>query len=356
LIAAEGFSGVRIHKTVRECIGAFAEFLTSMMAAEAALEKGADEKIRQTLVSRTLVVDELPTLIKLAYTWYRYGLKGKGAPPFLDWLGIILLQGRSSEHYVVVGSQQFANAYFGGTMERAQIGFRITVGQQDRVSWGVAYGQSTPVIGYDSTIKGRGAFSDKRKHPETDHLYVREFQPCYITPEVPDLLAKCAQAPAWHDAGEMAPWITPELLAEVAEIAATGLFLPGGKYGPPLPSDAAVVCSAGAGVQQGPPSSQPVAGDLPHGHATGGATGAAVIEEEDLPEIVSLAEAHMRGILPWKAATTRTYRKRAEARGIPFPEGVTDGQTSYYTQAELLDWLAKWQEWQKAYKAGGGRK
>ncbi|KOG85975.1 hypothetical protein ADK38_33700, partial [Streptomyces varsoviensis] len=134
---AEGFSGVRVHKTTRECIAAFAEFLASMMAAEAAAEKDADPQLRSQLVSRTLVVDELPTLIKLAYSWWRYGIKGKGTPPFLDWLAIILLQGRSSNHRVVVGTQQFANAFFGGTMERAQIGTRIAVGQQDRVSWSV---------------------------------------------------------------------------------------------------------------------------------------------------------------------------------------------------------------------------
>uniref|UniRef100_UPI002E76BFB6 hypothetical protein n=1 Tax=Streptomyces sp. GSL17-113 TaxID=3115365 RepID=UPI002E76BFB6 len=94
---------VRIHKTTRECIAAFGEFLASMMAAEAAQEKGADPHMRSQLVPRTLVVDELPTLIKLAYSWWRYGLKQKGTPPFLDWLGIILLQGRSSNHRIVVG-------------------------------------------------------------------------------------------------------------------------------------------------------------------------------------------------------------------------------------------------------------
>lgn len=353
LIEAEGFSGVRIHKTVRECIAAFAEFLTSMMAAEAAMQKGADPQLRAQLVPRTLVIDELPTLIKLAYVWWRYGLKGKGTPPFLDWLGIILLQGRSSNHRIVVGTQQFANAFFGGTMERAQIGTRIAVGQQDRISWGVAFGQSTPVLGYDTSIPGRGAYTDQRKDPDADYVYVREIQPSYITPDVARYLAECPPAPAWFDAGHMAPWITPEVLDDVNETAATAAFLPGGKYGPPsLPG---VASAAGRGIAGSSPSSQHATAALTTGDATGGATDAgaellpaqAEEKEEDLPETYSLAEAFERGILPWKASTVRTYFKRGEQRGITPPEGVSDGQTSYYSEEELTTWLAEWRAWQE---------
>lgn len=352
LAEAQGASGVRIHKTVRECISAFAEFLTSMMAAEAAMEKGADPDLRVQLTPRTLVVDELPTLIKLAYTWWRYGLKGKGTPPFLDWLAIILLQGRSSNHRIVVGTQQFANAFFGGTMERSQIGTRITVGQQDRISWGVAFGQSTPVLGYDTSVKGRGAFSDKRKDPEADYLYVREIQPCFITPEVARLLAECPPAADWFDAGHMAPWITDEVLTEVNATAATAAFLPGGKYGPPaLPG----VAPAGVrGIEGGTPSSQPTtpvrATEDTTGDTTGDTTDVEALlgtQEEALPATYSLADAHAEGILPWKAATVRTYFKRGEQRGIPVPAGITDGQTAYYSEEELRLWLAAWEKWQK---------
>jgi hypothetical protein len=352
LALAEGFSGVRVHKTVRECIAAFAEFLTSMTAAEAAAEKGADESLRSQLVPRTLVVDELPTLIKFAYTWWRYGLKGKGVPPFLDWLGIILLQGRSSNHRVVVGTQQFANAYFGGTMERAQIGTRIAVGHQDRVSWGVAFGQSTPVLGFNAKVPGRGAFSDKQKDPEADYLYVREIQPSYITPDVPQLLAQCPQAPEWFDRGEMAPWITDEILAEVNGIAATAQFLPGGKHGPEKFAGVAYV--SGRGVPGGSPSSQATTAFVATGGTTGHATAPADVptpldegQEEALPETYSLAEAHTAGILPWKPSTTRTYFKRGVGRGITPPEGITDGQTSYYSKEELVHWLANWRSWQE---------
>uniref|UniRef100_UPI002E77005B hypothetical protein n=1 Tax=Streptomyces sp. GSL17-113 TaxID=3115365 RepID=UPI002E77005B len=92
----------------------------------------------------------------------------------------------------------------------------------------MAFGQSTPVLGFDTEVKGRGAYSDKRKDPEADYLYVREIQPSYITPEVGGLLAQCPRAPEWFDAGEMAPWITDEILVEVNETAATADFLPGG--------------------------------------------------------------------------------------------------------------------------------
>ncbi|TLQ38864.1 type IV secretory system conjugative DNA transfer family protein [Streptomyces marianii] len=362
LAEAEGFSGVRVHKTVRACIAAFGEFLTSMMAAEAAIEKGADPALRAALVPRTLVVDELPTLIKLAYTWWRYGLKGKGTPPFLNWLSIILLQGRSSNHRVVVGTQQFANTFFGGTMERAQIGTRIAVGHQDRVSWGVAFGQSTPVLKYDTEIPGRGAFADNRQDPEADYLYVREIQPSYITPDVAKLLAQCAPAPAWFDAGEMAPWITPELLDEVNQTAATGAFLPGGKYGPPsLPS---VGSAAAGGITGGSPSSQHTTAALTTGGTTAGATGAgaelvpaeAEDQDEALVETYSLAVAFERGIIPYKAATIRTYFKRGEKRGIKAPEGITDGQTSFYSEEELKTWLAEWHAWQEKNNTPAPRK
>jgi hypothetical protein len=349
---AEGFSGVRVHKDIRDCVAAFAEFLVSMMAAEAAKDKGADPELSRLLVGRTLVIDELPTLVKLAYTWWRYGLGGKGTPPFLEWLGIILLQGRSSDHRVVVGTQQFANAYFGGTMERSQIGTRVVVGGQERSSWSVAFGASTPVIPFDTTVPGRGAYSDKRMDPEEGHLFVRELQPCYITPQVPELLAQCPPAPAWFDRGEPAPWITPEILEAVNQFAATAEFMPGGKFGPVSPT--AVAGSEPRGVLGGSTRSQGTTAAGATADATAGATadGAEAVDAEaaELPETYTLAEAYEREVLPWKAATARTYFKRGVDRGIEPPAGVSDGHRQYYSEAELLDWLAKWQAWQKVNK------
>ncbi|MGW0121725.1 hypothetical protein [Streptomyces sp. NPDC003327] len=341
LIEAEGQSGVRVHKTVRSCVAAFAEFMVSMMAAEAALGKNAAPGARAQLIPRTLVIDELPTLIKMAYTWWRYGLKGKGVPPFLDWFSIILLQGRSSDHRIVVGTQQFANSFFGGTMERSQIGTKIVVGLQDRISWGVAFGQATPVIQYDATVKGRGAFADKRQAPDGEHLYVREFQPAFITPRVPQLLAACPPAPKWFDAGERAPWITDDVLKEADLVAAVGAFLPGGAVGPPAPS--AVTPAAGTGGAPHPSSSAAVTGSQVTADVTGAAPAGEAAEDAALPATYSLAEACAAGIVPWKHATARQYKKRSEERGIDFPEGVTDGRTTYYTEEELKDWVARWQ-------------
>ncbi|MGW2672372.1 hypothetical protein ACWC5F_30515 [Streptomyces sp. NPDC001272] len=345
LIEAEGHSGVRVHKTVRSCVAAFGEFMVSMMAAESAQGKYAEQGARGQLVPRLLVIDELPTLIKLAYTWWRHGLKGKGAPPFLEWFSIILLQGRSSDHRIVVGTQQFANAFFGGTMERSQIGTKIMVGLQERVSWGVAFGQSTPVIRFDTEVKGRGVFSDKRQTPDGEHLYVRELQPSYITPRVSELLSQCPPAPAWHERGEMAPWITEEALREADLTTAVRSFLPGGKYGPDaLP---AVTPGAGGAIGALSPSSAAVTAASVTGGVTAGVTAAApavgAAEDAALPETYSLAEACEEGILPWKYGTARQYKKRSEERGIAFPEGITDGRTSYYTEAELKDWLSRWQ-------------
>ncbi|MFB8107693.1 hypothetical protein ACFC3O_33655 [Streptomyces sp. NPDC056007] len=341
---AEGHSGVRIHKTVRACISAFAEFMVSMMAAESAMGKDADPELRNLLVERTLVVDELPTLIKVAYTWWKYGLGGKGVPPFLDWFAIILLQGRSSNHRIVIGTQQFANAYFGGTMERAQIGTKIIVGMQDRVSWGVAFGQSTPVIQYDSTIPGRGAFADKRQDPDGGgYLYVREIQPAYITPHVGELLSQCPPAPSWHGAGELAPWITPEQLAEADLTAAVGEFLPGGQFGPP--SLVPVTQRSAVGVSGGSPSSEPVTGP----DVIAGVTPDVTQEEsEPLPEVHSLAQACAAGIVPWQHGTARRYKKLSEERKVPFPEGITDGRTTYYSEAELRDWVERYKATQRA--------
>ncbi|MFE7412723.1 type IV secretory system conjugative DNA transfer family protein [Streptomyces laurentii] len=337
---AEGFSGVRVHKTVRSCIAAFAEFMVSMMAAESALGKNADPAARAQLIPRLLVIDELPTLIKMAYVWWRYGLKGKGAPPFLEWFSIILLQGRSSDHRIVVGTQQFANTFFGGTMERAQIGTKMVVGLQDRVSWGVAFGQSTPVIQYDTTVKGRGAFSDKRQAPDSEHLYVREIQPAYITPRVAEYLAQCPPAPAWFDAGGLAPWITAEALKEADLVATVSAFLPGGAYGPDaLPT----VTHTGPAPL---PSSGQVTGPGVTGGVTSSVTAAAGADEAEedaaLPPTYSLAEACAQGIVPWGYSTARQYKKRSQERNVAFPEGVPDGRTTYYTEEELREWVTLW--------------
>ncbi|MGW2748450.1 type IV secretory system conjugative DNA transfer family protein [Streptomyces sp. NPDC001450] len=348
MIEAEGHSGIRIHKSTRACMGAFAEFMTSMIAAEKALGLDGDPQLRAQLIPRLLVIDELPTLIRFAYTWWKYGIKQKGTPPFIDWFTIILMMGRSSNHRVVVGAQQFDNALFGGTIGRKQIGTKIVIGKQDMVSWGVAFGQNAPRFGYDTTVKGRGAYADNQTDPDGDYAWVREFQAAYITPHVQDLLAGAPQAPAWFDAGQMAPWITPEALAQAQEEAAAANFLPGGKFAPL--SRPVVPVRRNRGVGGGPPRSG--AGTALVG--TGGGTGAgtadpdAALEAEQaedaaLPDTFSIADACKKGILPWGYETARKYLlQRSKDRGVAVPEGVTDGRVTYYTRAELETWLAAW--------------
>lgn len=65
---------------------------------------------------------------------------------------------------------------------------------------------------------------------------------------------------------------------------------------------------------------------------------------DPVPVRYSLEEAWEKGILPWKASTARTYRKRSRERGIPLPEGVPDGQTVRYTEDELTTWRTAWEE------------
>lgn len=346
LILAEGYSGVRIHKTTRSCIGTFAEFMVSMMAAEKAVGKDGDPAAREQLVPRLLVIDELPTLIRFAYTWWKYGIKQKGAPPFIDWLTIILMMGRSSNHRVVVGTQQFDNALFGGTIGRKQIGTKIVVGRQDMVSWGVAFGQNTPRFGYDTEVKGRGAYADNRTDPGgADFVYVREFQAAYISPEVPELLDECPKTPAWFDRGEMAPWVTADDLAQGQEEAATADFMPGGRFAPQRVSPASDGGMEGGRRRSGGDTSSGDTG-VDTGVDTAQAGGGVASEDAEdaaLPRTYSLPEACELGILPMKYNTARIYlQQRSEKRGVKVPEGIITGQVTYYTEAELRKWLSDW--------------
>ncbi|MFE6164053.1 type IV secretory system conjugative DNA transfer family protein [Streptomyces sp. NPDC056486] len=349
MIEAEGFSGARIHKTTRACMGAFAEFMTSMIAAEKALGRDGDPQLRALLVPRLLVIDELPTLIRMAYTWWKHGIRQKGAPPFIDWFTIILMMGRSSDHRVVVGGQQFDNVLFGGTIGRKQIGTKFVIGKQDMVSWGVAFGQNAPRFGYDTDVKGRGAYADNKSDPDGgDYTWVREFQAAYITPDVEELLAEAPDAPAWFDAGEMAPWITPGALAQAQEEAAAAAFLPGGKFAPFTRT--VVPARRIMGVVGGVPRSG--AGTVVLGKCPGTAAGTAeqtaglaveLAEDAALPATFSLADACKRGILPWRYETARKYLlQRSKRKGIAVPEGITDGRVTYYTEPELTEWLTAW--------------
>ncbi|MCX4444549.1 type IV secretory system conjugative DNA transfer family protein [Streptomyces albidoflavus] len=349
LALAEGFSGVRVHKTPRECVSALAEFLLSASAAETAQGRSGDPALRARLVPRLLVIDELPTLIKYAYIWWRHGIGERGKPPFLEWFSIALMQGRSSNHRIVVGTHQFANLYFGGTMEREQIGAKMAVGGQDRVSLAVAYGQNVKPIAYDVKIPGRGVYGDKTRDPEDpERILLREIQPAYITPDVTKYLSQCEAAPEWFDGGEMAPWITPECQAEMDSAAALAAFLPGGEYGPQTLGGVAVAAPAHTPVGGSMPSSEPATAASATAGATPAATAAGLdVEAEPAPVVYTLAEAHAAGVIPWKASTCRMYFTRSRERGIAVPEGITDGSQNFYTEQELQDWATAYKEWKK---------
>ncbi|MFD6879715.1 MULTISPECIES: hypothetical protein [unclassified Streptomyces] len=348
--AAEGFSGVRIHKSAAECVAALGEYIVSMQAAETAIGKRGNPELRKLVQPRLFIFDELPTLMKMALIWWKYSVKGRSTPPFADWFSIGLLQGRSADHRFGVGAQQWANSYFGGTMERAQIGWKAQLGYCDYPSWVVAFGASVQVMAPDTSVPGRGVFADGSINPESKGLWVREFQPCYITPEVPELLSECAPAPEWFDAGQMAPWITKEALKKSQELAIPE-FLVGGRYGPAEPVLGGPVTLAQSVGSGGPlPRSEAVTGATVTGAVTGsvtavdqGRSGGGPSQPEAVEiELFNLREACDAGILPWEYETARTYRMRSPKKGIPFPVGENDGRVSYYTRDELSAWLELW--------------
>ncbi|MFH8738056.1 hypothetical protein [Streptomyces sp. NPDC017964] len=66
-------------------------------------------------------------------------------------------------------------------------------------------------------------------------------------------------------------------------------------------------------------------------------------EDEALPPTYSIAEACKLGILPWHYDTARKYLlQRSKTKGVPVPDGVTDGKVTYYTEPELMSWLKAW--------------
>lgn len=59
---------------------------------------------------------------------------------------------------------------------------------------------------------------------------------------------------------------------------------------------------------------------------------------EAIPLRLTLEEACRRGIIPLSYEAAKRRRSRAIKAGKPFPEGVKDGRTTYYTVKELKDW------------------
>lgn len=348
LAEAYGKSGVRIHTETYECCMAIAEFFVSMMAAE----KYNGRRYRgyagvDAPVGRVLVIDELPSFREFVAAWWKYIVKERGFPPVLIWIQLILMQGRSAHHRVVVGTHQFSLDVFGSTMARDQVGTKMVVGEVSAPSWAVAYGVGAPLVDYDETIPGRGVISLKgrrRKKTLADGRVERaeEIQYAYITPQVDGLLDACPPAPAWWEAGALAPWITPRDIARADSAAAVKEFLPGGRFAggredltPDTDTDAQL-------TQGSMPRSEPMSDVSGSGAVSGAGEGLAVADLVDQvaaegieEQRYTIAQACAVGIIRKTPGAARQYKSAWIKAGKPFPEGEMIRGNASYTRAEL---------------------
>ncbi|MDI3408336.1 P-loop NTPase family protein [Streptomyces cavernicola] len=333
----EGESGIRVHKSGRQAVAALAEFYVSMKAAEAL--QGTPEG--DALPGRILEIDEFASFVKSAKIWWKYGLKGKGMPPFEAWFHMILMQGRSANHKIVVGAHTFTREIFGDTETRDLIGTKGIVGAASNPKWGVTYGLDAPRVPYKHEVKGRGVIG------VTGSPDIEEIQYAYITPYARGYLQQCKPAPDWHARGEMAPWISGAALQEAEEELAIADFLPGGAF---MRSVSLATSRITPAPTTSSPRSEPVTS-----HLTSPDVAAAVpadvashqgthhmqeieqAEEAQLP-VFSLREACEAGILPVSYDAARKRVERARNAGADVPEGVTVAGTPYYTAKELTTW------------------
>ncbi|WP_326615147.1 type IV secretory system conjugative DNA transfer family protein (plasmid) [Streptomyces scopuliridis] len=326
----EGESGIRVHKTGRQAVAALAEFYISMKAAEAV--QGTPEG--DQLPGRILVIDEFASFVKSAKIWWKYGLQARGMPPFEAWFHMVLMQGRSSNHKIVIGAHTFTRELFGDTETRDLVGTKGIVGPASTPKWTVTYGVDMPRTDYHHEIKGRGVIG------VTGSQDIEEIQYAYITPYARDYLRQCPPAPSWHTDGQMAPWITAASLKEAEEELAIAEFLPGGVFmrGVTLVTNRPIPPSASL-----PPRSEHVTSHGAEADVTGDVTTDHDAEQVDVSEeaqlpVFSLKEACEAGILPVSYDAARKRVQRARQASIDLPEGVTLEGTTFYTAKELLQW------------------
>ncbi|MEV4928064.1 hypothetical protein [Streptomyces roseoverticillatus] len=328
----EGESGIRVHKSGRTAVAAIAEFFVSMKAAEAARGTTSERHLRP----RYLVIDEFGSFVLAAKLWWKYGIGGKGVVPFEAWFHMILMQGRSSDHRIIVGAHTFSREMFGSSEVRDLVGTKAIMGPYSDSKWLVTFGYAEK-IEYDFSVKGRGAIGI------TGQPDIEEIQFAYITPEARGYLKKCEDAPEWFDRGEMAPWITADVLAEAEREVAVAAFLPGGEYmvddnddaHAGTPHNPRSEVSSGAGVTPGVTLEKD---GQDHGQEQGQAPAGAAAPAPEAPPVYSLSEACARGILPIKYGTARNKKSKAQKAGLYFPEGVTAAGVTYYTEQELREW------------------
>ncbi|MFD3941146.1 type IV secretory system conjugative DNA transfer family protein, partial [Streptomyces sp. NPDC058618] len=327
----EGESGIRVHKTGADAVAALAEFYVSMKAAENL--RGTPEG--DTLRPRYLLIDEFGSFVLAAKLWWKYGIGGKGIPPFEAWFHMTLMQGRSSNHRIIVGAHTFSREMFGSTEVRDLVGTKALMGPYSDSKWLVTFG-AVEKVEYDSNVKGRGAVGI------TGQKDIHEIQYAYITPEARGYLRNCPPAPGWFDRGEPAPWITPEAVAQADREAAVGDFLPGGKY---MADDSD---TAEDGTPHTPTSGPSLAPGVTPGVTPGVSLAKEPQEADGLPlggsagtarlKVYSLSDACSLGIIPFKYGTARNKKSKAQKAGEFFPEGTVSAGVTYYTKQELQDW------------------
>lgn len=218
----DGMPGIRIHRSAESAVMAVAEFFTSIKGLRTAKLKGYDIS---HVPPRFLVLDELGSFILAAETWWKYGIQGKGAPPFLAMFNMCLMQGRTKNHRIVVGTHQFSLANFKSTDARDLIGTKIAVGPCSAPKWATTFGLDTPRIKYNDLIPGRGVIGITGSGGS-----VKEIQLAYLTPETAQTHLAKLDAPAWFDNGEMAPWIDADAIELATREGFAGPFLPGGDF------------------------------------------------------------------------------------------------------------------------------
>ncbi|MFJ6385891.1 hypothetical protein ACIQI7_38545 [Kitasatospora sp. NPDC092039] len=327
-----GKSGVRNHTDVRSAVMAMAEFFVSMKSAQMARHTG------HTVIPRVLVIDEFSSFMKAAYLWWMYGVKGKGKPAFHAWFQMILMQGRTGNHRIVLGAHQFAKEIFGDTETRDQVGTKIIVGPASDPKWVVTYGHAKRPD-WDPEVKGRGVIGVTGGH-------VQEFQVAYITPQVAGYLDACPQAPEWFDRGEMAPWITAAGLEKAEAEAAVSSFLPGSELmGATSLRDDTVVW--------GTPSSDQVAGGFATGPVTPAATPSPAAPQAPAqpvaqapadpadrwqqPVTYTVRQACEKGIIPTTYNGAKTLKSKTKDL-VPFPDGAPGENGTEYTAEALQEW------------------
>ncbi|MFE5030026.1 hypothetical protein ACFRAO_43770 [Streptomyces sp. NPDC056656] len=324
----EGSPGTRVHKTGRQAVAALAEFYVSMKAAEAL--KGTPEE--DAIPERIMVIDEFASFVKSAKIWWKYGLKGKGMPPFEAWFHMVLMQGRSGRHKIVVGAHTFSRDVFSDTETRDLVGTKGVVGPASTPKWAVTYGVDVPRVPYQHEVKGRGVIG------VTGSQTIEEIQYAYISPyEARDYLSQCPAAPSWHGAGVLAPWITEDALREAQQELAIDAFLPGGAFmcGVQLATNKPVLLSKEMAASAAHASS--ATRSVPGAEATEYPGQADQSEESRLP-VFSLKEACDTNILPVSYGAARQRLARARRAGIDLPDGVSVEGTVYYTAKELAQW------------------